>query len=299
MDIQILREFADLAYTLNFGKTAERMYVGQSTLSKHIIALEKELGTQLFIRTKQSVRLTSTGQNILPKIKSAIENYDDALNTVKLEKGDLCGSLRIGFLDAAVRTLLAVSIQKYRMLYPKMTLSLESCQVGDLIDGFKNNVIDIALTLQFPNSILPPDTSFSTLYTDGISAVVPEEHPLATKEVLMFDDLLHYPIVLPSPQMYPSYAQLIREYEQKSLVPSNIICDYSHIDTALIMVESGMGVSILPTNIGNNTTTAVFRPIADCNPELKVGVMWKKGNHSIGIEEFIDIITNEANQIPH
>lgn len=295
MDIQILKEFADLAYTLNFGKTAERMYVGQSTLSKHIIALEKELGTQLFIRTKQAVRLTSTGQNILPKIKLAIENYEDALNIIKQEKGDLYGSLKIGFLDAAVRSLLANSIQKYHALYPKMTLSLTSCQVGDLADMFKNNIIDVALTIQFPNSVLPPDTSFITLYTDGISAVFPKDHPLSSKETIVFDDLLKHPIVLPSPQVYPSYAKLIREYEQNSPVPSNIICDYTHIDTALIMVESGMGVSILPTNIGNNSTTAVFRPITDCNPELKVGVMWKRSNRTIGIEEFIDIITDEAN----
>lgn len=295
MDIQILKEFADLAYTLNFGKTAERMYVGQSTLSKHIIALEKELGAQLFIRTKQSVKLTNTGQNILPKIKKVIENYEDALNAIRHEKGDLRGSLRIGFLDSAVRTLLTTSIQKYRQLYPYMTLSLESCQVGDLAEGFKNNAIDVALTIQFPNSVLPPDTSFLTLYEDGISAVMPANHPLVKKEAIVFDDLLRYPITLPSPQVYPYYAQLIREYEQSSPIEANIICDFTHIDTALIMVESEMGVAILPSNIGSAATTAVFRPISDLNPILQVGVMWKKNNHSIGIEEFINILSDQAN----
>ena len=49
MDIQILREFADLAYTLNFKKTAERMYIGQSTLSKHFMNLEEEVEVQLFV----------------------------------------------------------------------------------------------------------------------------------------------------------------------------------------------------------------------------------------------------------
>lgn len=295
MDIQILREFADLAYTLNFGKTAERMYVGQSTLSKHIMSLEKELGTQLFIRTKQGVKLTATGENILPKIKNVLENYEDAINIIRHEKGELRGSLRIGFLDSAVRTLLTSSINKYRKLYPYMVLSLESCQVGDLADAFKNNAIDVALTILFPNSVLPPDTSFATLYEDGISAVLPPDHPLLKQEEILFDDLLRYPITLPSPQMYPSYAELIRKYEQRSPVSSNIICDFTHIDTALIMVESGMGVAILPSNIQSNATSAVFRPIADCNPVLNVGVMWKKGNRRIGIDEFINILTNEVN----
>lgn len=294
MDIQILKEFVDLAYTLNFGKTAERMFVGQSTLSKHIMSLEKELGAQLFIRTKQAVRLTSTGQNILPKINKILENYEDVLKTIHQDKGDLCGSLRIGFLDLAFRTQLTSAIQKYRTLYPKMTLSLTSCQIGDLAKGFKNNMIDVALTILFPNSTLPPDTRFVCLREDGISAVIPADHPLVEKENIYFDDLLQYPIILPSPQMYPSYAQLIREFEQRSPIPSNIICDYSHVDTALIMVEAGMGVSILPTNISGNATTAIFRPIHDCNPTLQVGIMWQKSNHAIGVEEFIDILSNES-----
>ena len=66
MDIQILREFADLAHTLNFKKTAERMFIGQSTLSKHISALEEEVEVQLFVRTKQGVHITQSGRDFLP-----------------------------------------------------------------------------------------------------------------------------------------------------------------------------------------------------------------------------------------
>lgn len=94
--------------------------------------------------------------------------------------------------------------------------------------------------------------------------------------------------------MYPSYSKLIRKFVENSAVSANIICDYSHIDTALIMVESGMGISILPSNIGSHATTALFRSISDCDPRLFVGAMWKKGNHTIGINEFIDILTDEA-----
>lgn len=293
MDIQILREFTDLAYTLNFKKTAERMYIGQSTLSKHINSMEQELDVLLFVRTKQGVRLTQTGQDFLPKAKNIIREYDEALTLLQRRKGDISGHLRIGFLDSAVRELLTASIKKYQKLYPNMKLSLDSLQVGDLNDAFKNNIVDVALSILFPNSFLPPDTIFKQLYEDGISAVIPKEHPLTEQEKIYLDDLLRYPIILPSPGQYPSYAQMIKEYVDHSPVQENIVCDYSHIETALIMVEADMAVSILPSNIGKHTTTAVFRKIEDCNPVLKVGAMWKKGNLPVGVPEYIDILFQE------
>lgn len=294
MDIQILREFADLAYTLNFKKTAERMYIGQSTLSKHIMNLEEEVEVQLFVRTRQGVHLTQCGRDFLPYAKRILNEYDQALTLLKRGKEQLTGRLRIGFLDSAVRDLLTASIRSYQRQYPNMKISLASLQVGELEDAFKNNAVDIALSILFPNSFLPPDTIFKTLYEDGISAVIPKDHPLTTKNLILLDDLLAYPIILPSPRQYPSYAKMIREYIENSEIQENIVCDYSHIETALIMVEAEMAVSILPTNTGKHTTTAVFRKIEDCNPVLRVGAMWKKGNHSVGIPEYIDVLFNEA-----
>ena len=72
MDIQIIREFLDLAFTLNYSKTAERVFISQSALSKHIASLEKELGVQLFVRSKHSVRLTPIGATLKDKFQSVL-----------------------------------------------------------------------------------------------------------------------------------------------------------------------------------------------------------------------------------
>ncbi len=212
------------------------------------------------------------------------------MTLIHRSKGELTGQLRIGFLDAAVRDLLTASIQNFRQKYPNMTISLASLQVNDLSEAFNNNIVDVALCILFPNSFLPPDIIFKELYDDGISAVLPAEHQLAGQEKIYIADLLRYPLILPSAHQFPSYAQMLSEYVEHGPIPPNIICDYSHIDTALIMVEAGMGVSILPSNIENHTTSAVFRKITDCNPVLKVGAMWKKKNMSVGVPEYIDIL---------
>ena len=296
MDIQVLREFTDLAYTLNFKKTADRMFIGQSTLSKHIIALEQELGMQLFVRTKHGVSLTRTGEEFLPRIRRILQEYDEALTIIQKGKDSISGQLRIGFLDSAVRDLLAESIRVYQNQYPNMKISLSSLQVGELNSAFKNSAVDVALTILFPNSFIPPDTVFKQLYEDSVSAVLPQGHPLTAKEPLFLDDLLLYPIALPSPLQYPSYAQMLSSFIDNSPVTEDIVCEYSHIETALIMVEADMGVSILPSNIGGHASSSVFRTIADCRPVLQVGAMWKKGNHATGVPEYIDVLFNEVNK---
>ena len=66
MNTEFLKEFVVLAETKNFWEASERLYMNQSTLSKHIKSLENELGVELFTRTTRRVELTSYGQTFLP-----------------------------------------------------------------------------------------------------------------------------------------------------------------------------------------------------------------------------------------
>ena len=290
MDIQIIREFLDLAFTLNYSKTAERVFISQSALSKHIAFLEKELGVQLFVRSKHSVRLTPIGATLKDKFQSVIDEYDNALSIINQTTSNLQGTLRIGYLDAAVRNMLSETIHIFSGKYPDMKVSLSSYEVNELNEALMHDAIDIALCIAFPNTALSHNVYFRPLYNDGISAFVSENNPLAKKDSIRFSELLDYPLILPSPVQYPSYASIITEHLQAAPKEAKIICDFTNISTALIMVESEMGVSILPTNVSNSQTTAKFLPIKDCNPVLQIGAMWKKNNATLGIEEFIDEI---------
>lgn len=69
MDTRKLAIFVDLAATLNYSRSAERLYLSQSTISKDMLALEQEWHVQLFVRAHRQVRLTRAGQLILPRAK--------------------------------------------------------------------------------------------------------------------------------------------------------------------------------------------------------------------------------------
>ncbi|VUX15208.1 Hca operon transcriptional activator [Streptococcus pasteurianus] len=57
MDLEHLYEFAVLAESKNFSEAAEKLFISQSALSKHIKSLEQELGVPLFNRENRSATL--------------------------------------------------------------------------------------------------------------------------------------------------------------------------------------------------------------------------------------------------
>ena len=78
MELSYLREFAALAQACRFQETADQLFMSQSSLSKHIKAIEKELGSELLIRSTRSVELSEFGRAFLPyaqKIAQLQEEY--------------------------------------------------------------------------------------------------------------------------------------------------------------------------------------------------------------------------------
>lgn len=83
MNTEFLKEFVVLAETKNFWEASERLYMNQSTLSKHIKSLENELGVELFTRTTRRVELTSYGQTFLPYARTIARTEFEGTSAVK------------------------------------------------------------------------------------------------------------------------------------------------------------------------------------------------------------------------
>ena len=83
MDFEYLTEFVDLANTLSFTKSAERLNISQSTLSRHIARLEKQVGTRLVKRSTSSVALTYAGKAFYERAVAIINSCDEIADELK------------------------------------------------------------------------------------------------------------------------------------------------------------------------------------------------------------------------
>lgn len=79
LDPRLLRAFVTVADELHFTRAAARLYVAQQALSRDVRRLERELGSELFVRTTRRVTLTADGERLLPYARAVLQAQDDLL----------------------------------------------------------------------------------------------------------------------------------------------------------------------------------------------------------------------------
>lgn len=87
MDTDYLREYATLAECESFTEAAGRLHITQSTLSKHVAAMERAFGCDLFVRDKHGARMTPAGQAVLVRVREALSSLDAARREARRAQG--------------------------------------------------------------------------------------------------------------------------------------------------------------------------------------------------------------------
>src|SRR5262245_19152316 len=87
MDIELARTFLEIVSTGNFIRAAERLNVGQTTVSARIRILEQQLGRPLFVRNKGGASLTPAGKQFLRYAPTFVQLWQRARHQVAVPPG--------------------------------------------------------------------------------------------------------------------------------------------------------------------------------------------------------------------
>src|ERR1700761_3694363 len=112
MELRQLRYFVAVAEELHFGRAATRIHISGPALSQQIIALERDLGTDLFVRDRRSVRLSAAGHALLPDARRILALADEAKRRVQRAAADSV-PVRLGYvswLPDSIETLVGPSV---------------------------------------------------------------------------------------------------------------------------------------------------------------------------------------------
>jgi DNA-binding transcriptional LysR family regulator len=119
MELRQLRYFVAVADELHFGRAAERLHISGPALSQQILALERDLGAELFVRDRRSVRLTEPGRCLLEDARNILALADGAEKRIRRRAAEV-STLRLGYvswlpdnLDAVVDPAVALRVDEW------------------------------------------------------------------------------------------------------------------------------------------------------------------------------------------
>ena len=118
-----LHYFTAVAEELNFSRAADRLHMAQPPLSVAIRKLERELGTELLMRTTREVRLTDAGAMFLAGARRVLEELEHTVQATRRAAAGELGSLRIAFSSATRYETLRLLGRALRATHPDVELA--------------------------------------------------------------------------------------------------------------------------------------------------------------------------------
>ena len=147
MEFRQLEYFVAVAAELNFSRAAQRIHVVQSALSASVARLEKELGVELFDRSKRQIALTPPGEVFLQHARDVIHTAQRAQSSVADYRDQLTGTVTLGTLMSWGGLNLAAVLEEFRRLHPLVTVQLRQSLTGSAghLDAIADGKMDLAL----------------------------------------------------------------------------------------------------------------------------------------------------------
>lgn len=276
----------------SFTKAADVLGYTQPAMSQMITSLEKELSIKLLYRSRYGIRLTIEGERLFPAIQNTISQYQSMQEIAKEIRGLDSGTIRIGTLSSISCHWLPQLIQAFQEKYPNVEFILHQGDNNSIPEWIRTSEIDFGF-VNLDVLLSASETRF--IKEREYRAVLPLCHPLANAPYVTLEDLAKDPFLVIEEG---SLSKPLEAFRQAGLEPSvrlRVHDDYS----ILSMVETGIGVSILPELVLRKTNYKVaIRPL---HPVVtrKIGLV-AKGNNELPIASkyFIDFLFAHIDELP-
>ncbi len=258
METNILKylAFIKTAEYGSFTRAAEALHYSQSGVSRMIGDLEREWGLTLLRRSRAGVALTSDGERLLPHAKSLCRAQQKLQAEVDDLHGLQSGLIRIGTFSSVATHWLSRIIQAFQKDYPGIDYELLLGDYTEIETWIAQGRVDCGF-LRLPTR---PDLETISLEKDDFLAVLPEGHPLTARERVPLAALCREPFLLLERGENAEVAALFARHGLTPRVHFTTWEDYA----IMAMVESGLGVSILPSLILRRIPyRVVTRPLAE------------------------------------
>jgi LysR family hydrogen peroxide-inducible transcriptional activator len=257
----------------HFGRAAESCFVTQSTLSAGVQELEKLLGTKLVERSRQGVRFTPLGKEIVERARRLLREAEEIAGLAQAAGRPLTGELSMGVIPTIAPFLLPRVLPDLRKTYPELKLYLREETSQQACDALHRGALDcVLLALPFGCG----DVESEILFDDELLLALREQEaeklprpvpPAAIRDsdLLLLEDghcLTEH-----------SLAACGRSAPKSAMLGTSI-------HTLLQMVDNGLGLTLVPQMAVDSGvldgTSLVWRKLDVDNAVRQIALIWRR-----------------------
>lgn len=286
LDVAQVRAFVRAAEELHFGRAAGLLAISQQGLSKRVARLESLLGTELFRREGNGVRLTEAGQRFLPPARQTVAAADAAV-------------------AAAVGTDRPLRVDVWGHLYaPMRTLAQVAGRTGELVLGHGRDLSSVTDALLHGDIDAAFGRVHPPLHTglvhrlvrlEPVDAVLSEDHPLAAEAALRPDQLrgslLRAPGALDRLDFLHKFADRFGIQDAAASVNlglAHFLAEVAHDPRSF---------SLLPADVPLPETAGLrCVPLVEPTPLYAWSLLWRNGNGHPGLNNLTAACAEQAGQ---
>lgn len=267
----------------SFTKAAEKLHYSQSGISRMIGDLEKEWKVALLDRDRNGVSLTSDGQMLIPYAKDVVRDYRRLQTQVDELGGLKAGMIRIGTFSSVATHWLPNIIKEYQKDYPNIDYELLLGDYEEIEQWIREGRVDCGFMK------LPAGTDLESIFLeqDPYMAVLPKGHPLAGAEKFPVRDFAKEPFLL----LEHGKKEEVSEYLMQQGIAADIRFTTWDDYAIMSMVESGLGISILPKLILRRVPYKITAVPLSVPLNRSIGLVLKSSRSaSLAARKFLDYL---------
>lgn len=244
MNIEQLKYVMAIVKHEHLTNASYEVSISQSSLSKYLIKLEKELdGVQLFDRTTRKVRLTAAGQEFAKHASIIINEYENLMSTMKTFTHIENKGLSVGTIPVYSSRGLISLFASFQKKFPEVQLEIKEKLTNELIDLLKKSELDMAFIALPMNTDALDSFTIHPMIEDELILITHKTHPFAKKSSIHLSEAVNQHFILMN-RASTLYQICINACEEAGFTPK-VTHERTQIDIIAGLVAEGLGVSLI------------------------------------------------------
>ncbi len=270
MNYNYLRYFSVLAQVEHYTLAAARLGISQPSLSSAIRHLEEELGdVRLFEKVGRNIRLTEEGRFFQERVNTALQELNQASQTLRESKISAPVIIRMGVVSGALGKPVAKEVMTHILQNERIRFRITESSAEELMDMVREEKLDMAIvdTADRDRSL-----HFRKLGERNFCVALPTEHPLAIQDHLVPQQIAREKQIVFNYDIENSFEQ----WASGTSEAENIVCTVNTAQTALALVEEGVGVCVLSEECAIPRPGVSYVPIWNWHQALYMCILYDK-----------------------